>query len=195
MAPLSQNPSDFLPLCKVWSSTAITFRVIRVNPFPDFVFKITDFPILITDDIFEMVLPVWQDDNTKALIDIITDFSQKTRTPGAKPSSNLSGLRQGHTSGYQNPRQRPETLTSTSMLPVAKSTTTRSGYTCATVTISQASFMRHYSSLLSQPIPPRLIISPINVSVHVLTTHIFFKLIVSCPEVIWSRLSRRMDLM
>ena len=83
--------NQLLPLCKVWSSTAITFRVIRVNPFPDFVFKITDFPILITDDMFEMVLAVWQDDNTKALIDIITDFFPEDTCAGAKPSSNLSG--------------------------------------------------------------------------------------------------------
>jgi hypothetical protein len=50
------------------------------------------------------------------------------------------------------PMAAPCNPTSTSMLLVAKSTTTRSGYICATVTISQAAFMqpskakeRHYS--------------------------------------------------
>jgi hypothetical protein len=69
---------------------------------------------------------------------------------GAKTYPNLSGLRQSHTSGYQTPP--PCDPSSTSVLPVAKSTTTRSGCTCATVTISQAAFMqpstakeRHYS--------------------------------------------------
>ena len=69
-----RTQATFCPCAKSGPRLPFTFRVIRVNPFPDFVFKITDFPILITDDIFEMVLAVWQDDNTKALIDIITDF-------------------------------------------------------------------------------------------------------------------------
>ena len=154
--PQSQNPSDLLPAFRVWSSTAITLRVTRINACPDFVFTIKDFPILITDDIFEMICAIWQDDNTKALIDIIAEVSPEDTRAGANLHPNISGFRQGHTSGYQNPRQRPATPTSTSMLLVAKSTTTRSGYTCATVTTSQSAFMqfrkakeRRYSFLLS----------------------------------------------
>jgi hypothetical protein len=144
MTSQSQNPSDLLPLCKVWPSAAI-FRVTRINPCPNFVFTIKDFPILI-------ICAIWQDDNTKALIDEV--FLDVKRS-GAEPSS---GLRRGHTSGHQNPRQRPATPR------VAKSATMKSDLTCATVTISQAAFLQplkartrneHYIPLLLQLMPRR----------------------------------------
>ena len=56
-----------------------------------------------------MVYAVWQDDNTKALIDIITEVFLEDMRAGAKPSSEpfFSVLGQGRTSRYWNQRQRP----------------------------------------------------------------------------------------
>ena len=82
---------------------------------------------------------------------LLPNYPPKTR--GAKLYPNLSDLCQGHTSG-PGPTAAPCNSTSMPMAPGSEIivTTTRSGYTCATVNISQAAFMqpskakeRHYS--------------------------------------------------
>ena len=95
----------------------------------------------------------------KSLLTLLPNCSQMTRCWGQNFYPNFLALRRGHTSGHQNPRQRPATP------PVTKSTMIRSDVTCTTVTFSQAAFMQplkqgqgmtlQYSSLLSQPIPRR----------------------------------------
>ena len=156
MTSQSQSPSDVLLLCKLWSSTAITFRVTRINPCPGFVFTIKDFPILITDDILriEMICAVRRDDNTKALIDVITECFPEDARAGFKTSSKPVWPPSGSHIWISEPTATPCDPTSTSTLQVAKSTTTNSGYTYPTVTISQTAFMepskakgRRHSSL------------------------------------------------
>ena len=133
MTSQSQNASDLLPLCKVWPSAAI-FRVTRNNPCPDSVFTIKDFPILITMTPSRRSAPSGRMTTPKPSSTLLPKFSQKSRASWP----NLSGLRRGHTSGHQNPRQRPATPR------VAKSATMRSDLTCATVTISQAAFIQPF---------------------------------------------------
>jgi hypothetical protein len=106
--------------------------VARINPCPDFVFTIKNFPILITMTSSRRSAPSGRMTTPKRSSTLSPKFSQKSRAPGP----NLSGLRRGHTSGHQNPRQRPATPR------VAKSATIRSDLTCATVTISQAAFIQ-----------------------------------------------------
>ena len=106
--------------------------VARINPCSDFVFTIKNFPILITMTSSRRSAPSGRMTTPKRSSTLSPKFSQKSRAPGP----NLSGLRRGHTSGHQNPRQRPATPR------VAKSATMRSDLTCATVTISQAAFIQ-----------------------------------------------------
>ena len=106
--------------------------VARINPCPDFVFTIKNFPILITMTSSRRSAPSGRMTTPKRSSTLSPKFSRKSRAPGP----NLSGLHRGHTSGHQNPRQCPATPR------VAKSETMRSDLTCATVTISQAAFIQ-----------------------------------------------------
>ena len=82
--------SNDILLCKVWLSTATSFRVTRIEPcwkplislgHTDFLFTIKGFLTLITNDIFEMVRGVCQDDATKIFTDTITEsFPEDTQT-------------------------------------------------------------------------------------------------------------------
>ena len=57
-----------------------------------------------------MVCAIWQDNNTKALIDAIAVSFQEDTYAEAKASiqASLASVR-GHSSGHQNPGQYPET--------------------------------------------------------------------------------------
>jgi hypothetical protein len=79
---LTEAQCDLLLQRKVWSSTAITFRVTKLNPpCPDLLFTITGFSTLVTNDILDMVHTVWQGDDVLSLIDTITDsFPEEVRT-------------------------------------------------------------------------------------------------------------------
>jgi hypothetical protein len=62
---LTDDQSTLLLKCRMWSSTAVTFRVITLQPTcPDFLFTIKGFSTLTTNDILSAVSTVWQDDET-----------------------------------------------------------------------------------------------------------------------------------
>jgi hypothetical protein len=71
---LTDAQCDLLLQRKVWSSTAITFRVTKLNPpCPDLLFTIYGFSTLVTDDILNMVRTVWQGNDVLSLIDTIAN--------------------------------------------------------------------------------------------------------------------------
>ena len=77
---LTESQCDLLLQRGIWSSTAITFRVTKLNPTcPDFLFTIKGFHTLATDHILEMVNSIWQDNETGVFIDTIADlFTEET---------------------------------------------------------------------------------------------------------------------
>jgi hypothetical protein len=79
---LSDTQYDLLLRRKVWSSSAITFRVIQLNqPCPDFLFCIKGFGIYITEYILNMVRSVWLGDEVLDVVDAISEtFPEDTRT-------------------------------------------------------------------------------------------------------------------
>ena len=71
---LTEAQCDLLLQRKVWSSTAITFRVTKLNPpCPDLLFTIYGFSTLVTEDILNMVRTVWQGDDVISLINSIAN--------------------------------------------------------------------------------------------------------------------------
>lgn len=65
---------------KVWSSTAITFRVTKLNPScPDFLFTLEGFSTS-ADKILQMVQTAWQGDDVSAITDTLSSsFPENTR--------------------------------------------------------------------------------------------------------------------
>ena len=87
--------SNDILLCKVWLSTTTSLRVTRIEPcwkpliglgHTDFRFTIKGFLTLITNDIFEMVRGVCQDDTTNVFTDTINESFPEDTEAEAKPS-------------------------------------------------------------------------------------------------------------
>ena len=71
---LTEDQRDTLLERRVWSSTAITFRVTKINPScPEYLFTLRGFATTIESNIFKLVKQVFQDDDTLATIEDIAD--------------------------------------------------------------------------------------------------------------------------
>ena len=69
---ITVEQESFLLQCKVWSSKAITFRVVPfATTCPNFLFTIKDFSTTEMKDVFEMVRRVWDDQETKDTADLL----------------------------------------------------------------------------------------------------------------------------
>ncbi|KAF8494743.1 hypothetical protein F5888DRAFT_1636030 [Russula emetica] len=78
----SKPQCDLLLKRKVWSSSAITFRITQLNPpCPDFLFTIKGFSTLITEDILDLVRTVWESENITSVMNTISEtFPDDART-------------------------------------------------------------------------------------------------------------------
>jgi hypothetical protein len=84
---LTDEQCDLLLQRKVWSSSAITFRVTQLNPpCPDFLFTIKGFSTLVIEEILEMVHTVWQSEEIHVLSDTITEVFPEDDRAAAKTS-------------------------------------------------------------------------------------------------------------
>jgi hypothetical protein len=71
---LTESQKQTLLSRYVWSSQAVTFRVLPLSPAcPDFLFGIRDFTTLSETKVYEVVYNTWHDDTSNAFISSITD--------------------------------------------------------------------------------------------------------------------------
>ena len=84
---LTEAQCELLLQRKVWSSTAITFRVTRFNaPCPDYLFTIAGISTGVPGIIFDTVKAVWQDDDTRAFANSITEAFPEELQPEIRSS-------------------------------------------------------------------------------------------------------------
>jgi hypothetical protein len=104
ISDLSEHEQLTLLRRGVWSSTTITFRVFPLTlSRPDFLFTIEDLSITVKEDVLEVIMNIWQDDQAQTFFQLLPqDMSTDDQPPPRCGHQRLHRLRIYHTPRCQD---------------------------------------------------------------------------------------------